>query len=163
MPRERPREERHREERPRARPREERPHEERDREERNREERPHEERDREERPRAEGDRREHEPERDRHDPERERPRPRRPALVARDAARSAARHVQGLTGRSPEGVTSLERTRDGWTIGIEIVETHRIPDSTDILAEYRVELDDRGELVSYRRAERYYRGRAENA
>ncbi|GAA1098674.1 gas vesicle protein [Streptomyces javensis] len=134
MPRERPREERHREERPRARPREER-----------------------------RERREHEPERERRrEPERERPRPGRPALVARDAARSAARHVRGLTGRTPEGVTSLERTEDGWTIGIEVVETHRIPDSTDILAEYRVELDDRGELVSYRRTERYYRGRAEN-
>ncbi|MEU8871060.1 gas vesicle protein [Streptomyces javensis] len=133
MPRERPREERHREERPRARPREER-----------------------------RERRAHEPERERREPERERPRPGRPALVARDAARSAARHVRGLTGRTPEGVTSLERTEDGWTIGIEVVETHRIPDSTDILAEYRVELDDRGELVSYRRTERYYRGRAEN-
>ncbi|MGW7690004.1 gas vesicle protein GvpO [Streptomyces asiaticus] len=141
MPRERPREERHREERPRARPREER------------ERREHE---------PERDRREHEPERERRDPERERSRPRRPALVARDAARSAARHVRGLTGRTPEGVTSLERTEDGWTIGIEVVETHRIPDSTDILAEYQVELDDRGELVSYRRTERYYRGRAEN-
>ncbi|MBI0376210.1 gas vesicle protein [Streptomyces albiflaviniger] len=140
MPRERPREERHREERPRARPRAER------------ERREHE---------PERERREHEPERHEHEPERER-RPRRPALVARDAARSAARHVRGLTGRAPEGVTSLERTEDGWTVGIEVVETHRIPDSTDILAEYRVELDDRGELVSYRRAERYYRGRAEN-
>ncbi|EXU67392.1 gas vesicle protein [Streptomyces sp. PRh5] len=135
------------------------------------------------RPRAERERREPEPERERHErepePERERHEPererherepepepereRRPRrLVARDAARSAARHVRGLTGRAPEGVTSLERTEDGWTIGIEVVETHRIPDSTDILAEYRVELDDHGELVSYRRAERYYRGRAEN-
>ncbi|MBP8538528.1 gas vesicle protein GvpO [Streptomyces sp. MK37H] len=159
MPRERPREEHHREERPRARPREERPREERDREERPREERPREERPRRE-PEPERDRREHEPERERREHERERPR--RPALVARDAARSAARHVRGLTGRTPEGITSLERTEDGWTIGIEVVETHRIPDSTDILAEYQVELDDRGELVSYRRAERYYRGRAEN-
>ncbi|MYU11277.1 gas vesicle protein [Streptomyces sp. SID8361] len=118
-------------------------------------ERPREEGHREERPRA----RTHESHevRDRH----ERPR-RRPALDARDAARSAARHVAGLTGRTPEGVTSLERREDGWSIGIEIVETHRIPDSTDILAEYRVELDGRGELVSYRRTERYYRGRAED-
>ncbi|MBD3008812.1 gas vesicle protein [Streptomyces sp. 5-10] len=153
MPRERPREERHREERPRARPREERDRSEREPE-RDRRDREPEERDRRER--------EPEPERDRSEPEPERPRTRRPALVARDAARSAAHHVQGLTGRAPEGVTSLERTEDGWTIGIEVVETHRIPDSTDLLAEYQVELDDSGELVSYRRTERYYRGRAEN-
>ncbi|WP_275558633.1 gas vesicle protein GvpO [Streptomyces sp. 5-6(2022)] len=151
MPRERPREERHREERPRARPREER-----DRSE------PEPERDRRDREPEERDRREREPEPERDRSEPERPRTRRPALVARDAARSAARHVQGLTGRAPEGVTSLERTEDGWTIGIEVVETHRIPDSTDLLAEYQVELDDSGELVSYRRTECYYRGRAEN-
>ncbi|BBJ39009.1 hypothetical protein SSPO_017270 [Streptomyces antimycoticus] len=132
--------------------------EERPREERRREERHHEER-REERPRTRP-----REERDRHEQghERERPRPRRPALDARDAARSAARHVEGLTGRAAEGVTSLERGKDGWVIGIEVVETHRIPDSTDILAEYQVELDDHGELASYRRTERYYRGRGEN-
>ncbi|AJZ83758.1 gas vesicle protein [Streptomyces antimycoticus] len=134
------------------------PPEERPREERRREERHHEER-REERSRT----RPHE-ERDRHEQghERERSRPRRPVLDARDAARSAARHVEGLTGRAAEGVTSLERGEDGWVIGIEVVETHRIPDSTDILAEYQVELDDHGELASYRRTERYYRGRGEN-
>ncbi|MFJ2345470.1 gas vesicle protein GvpO [Streptomyces antimycoticus] len=133
------------------------PPEERPREERRREERHHEER-REERSRT----RPHE-ERDRHEQghERERSRP-RPVLDARDAARSAARHVEGLTGRAAEGVTSLERGEDGWVIGIEVVETHRIPDSTDILAEYQVELDDHGELASYRRTERYYRGRGEN-
>ncbi|GAA3355395.1 hypothetical protein GCM10017744_017770 [Streptomyces antimycoticus] len=134
------------------------PPEERPREERRREERHHEER-REERPRTRP-----REERDRHEQghERERPRPRRPALDARDAARRAARHVEGLTGRAAEGVTSLERGKDGWVIGIEVVETHRIPDSTDILAEYQVELDDHGELASYRRTERYYRGRGEN-
>ena len=84
-----------------------------------------------------------------------------PAITARKAAQCAAEHVAGLTGQQAESVTSLERTDDGWLVGIEVVESHRIPDSTDILAVYRVELDDQGELVSYRRAERYYRGRAE--
>ena len=55
----------------------------------------------------------------------------------------------------------MERHEDGWLIGIEVLETHRIPDSTDILAEYRVEVDEQGGLVSYRRAQRYYRGRSE--
>ncbi|MFE9002947.1 gas vesicle protein GvpO [Streptomyces sp. NPDC007875] len=137
-------------------PPEERPPEERPREERPREERHHEERRREERPRTRP-----REERDRQEQGQEE-RPRRAALDARDAARSAARHVEGLTGRAAEGVTSLERGADGWVIGIEVVETHRIPDSIDILAEYQVELDDHGELASYRRTERYYRGRGEN-
>ncbi|WP_269856957.1 gas vesicle protein GvpO [Streptomyces sp. RPT161] len=83
------------------------------------------------------------------------------AITARKAAKCAAEQVAGLTGRQPESVTSLERTDNGWRVGIEVVESHRIPDSTDILAVYRVEVDDRGELISYGRSDRYYRGRAE--
>ncbi len=83
------------------------------------------------------------------------------AITAGQSARYAAEHVAGLTGRQPESVTSVERTDNGWCVGIEVVESRRIPDSTDILAVYRVEVDDGGELISYRRAERYYRGRAE--
>ncbi|MEU1942882.1 gas vesicle protein GvpO [Streptomyces sp. NPDC059474] len=145
-------------------PPEERPREEGQREERHDEERSHEERHREERSREERPRTRPRAERDRHEQghERERERPRRPALDARDAARRAARHVEGLTGRAAEGVTSLERGKDGWVIGIEVVETRRIPDSTDILAEYQVELDDSGELASYRRTERHYRGRGDD-
>lgn len=81
--------------------------------------------------------------------------------TAREAVARAAHHVQDLTGGEPEGVTSLERTGDGWRVDIEVVESRRIPDSTDILAVYRVEVDEEGELVSYRRAGRYYRGRAQ--
>ncbi|MEV6128696.1 gas vesicle protein GvpO [Streptomyces violaceusniger] len=143
-------------------PPEERPREERRREERHDEDRHDEDRHRDERHHEQRPRTRPRAERDRHEQGHERPRPRRPALDARDAARRAARHVEGLTGRAAEGVTSLERGKDGWAIGIEVVETHRIPDSTDILAEYQVELDDSGELASYRRTERYYRGRGED-
>jgi len=87
--------------------------------------------------------------------------PRRPAATARSAARSAARELRDLTGHDPESITSVERHEDGWLVGVEVLETHRIPDSTDILAEYRVEVDGEGGLVSYHRARRYYRGRSE--
>jgi hypothetical protein len=85
----------------------------------------------------------------------------RGTLTTREAAAHAALHVQALTGRGPENITSLERTESGWRVGIEVLETRRIPDSTDILAEYDVEVDSEGELVGYRRSRRYYRGRSE--
>jgi hypothetical protein len=58
-----------------------------------------------------------------------------------------------------EGVTGVERTEDGWLAGIEVVEDRRIPSSADILATYEAALDTEGELLSYRRARRYPRGR----
>jgi len=80
-------------------------------------------------------------------------------IGAAEAAGRAAAQVRAMTGRSPEGVTAVERTEDGWRIGIEVVESRRIPDSTDILALYRVDLDRDGELLAYRRENRYHRGR----
>ncbi|ROR46274.1 gas vesicle protein GvpO [Kitasatospora cineracea] len=80
-------------------------------------------------------------------------------IGAAEAAGRAAAQVRAMTGRSPEGVTSVERTEDGWRIGVEVVESHRIPDSTDILALYQVDLDHDGDLRSYRRESRYHRGR----
>ncbi|MEW1912907.1 gas vesicle protein GvpO [Kitasatospora sp. NPDC085895] len=89
---------------------------------------------------------------------------RRPAggkLTARRAAAVAADDVDDLTGRTPEGITSIDRTEDGWRIGVEVLESRRVPDSADILAVYLVALDDDGDLISYRRERRYYRGRPE--
>ncbi|MFI1335230.1 gas vesicle protein [Streptomyces sp. NPDC020845] len=85
-------------------------------------------------------------------------RPRRRPMDARGAAVSAVRQVWELTGEEPEGVVSLERGEEGWTVGVEVVEIHRVPDTADLLALYRVTVDDHGELVSYRRGKRYSRG-----
>ena len=82
-----------------------------------------------------------------------------PMLKAVDAAQLAVRQVQELTGRQPEGVTSLERGDEGWLVGVEVVESHRVPDSSDIMAVYQAQLDESGDLVAYHRVDRYPRGR----
>jgi hypothetical protein len=75
-----------------------------------------------------------------------------------ELARSAARELADLVGREPEGVVSLERTDDGWRVGVEVVETRRVPDTADVLAEYTVDVDEQGKLVGYHRSRRYTRG-----
>lgn len=82
-------------------------------------------------------------------------------IDARRAGALAADYVVAMTGRQPEGLTSLEHNDDGWHVGVEALESRRVPDSTDILALYRVDLDQDGGLVSYRRERRYYRGRVD--
>jgi Gas vesicle synthesis protein GvpO len=79
-------------------------------------------------------------------------------VSATTAARRAAQAVGELTGHDVETVISIEPCDDGWTVGVEVVETRRIPDSADILASYEVRLDCDGHLVSYRRTQRYARG-----
>ncbi|WP_433503468.1 gas vesicle protein GvpO [Pseudonocardia halophobica] len=75
-----------------------------------------------------------------------------------EAARRAAEQIVSLTGRELESVVSIERRDEGWSIGVEVVETRRIPDSADILAVFEVDVDSRGDLHGYRRTGRYSRG-----
>lgn len=85
-------------------------------------------------------------------------RPRR--TTAMEAARSAAEQLAELTGREPECVVGIESVdHDGWHVDLEVVESRRIPDSTDVLAIYQVHVDEAGDLLGYRRERRYIRGR----
>lgn len=75
-----------------------------------------------------------------------------------DVASRAAEQLRELTGRQVEGVTGLERTEDGWTVRLEVVESRRIPDTADVLSLYEIQVDDRAELTGCRRLRRYARG-----
>lgn len=73
-------------------------------------------------------------------------------------ARRACSDLEELIGREVEGIISLQRTDDGWCFGVEVLETARIPNTADVLAEYEVNADRRGRLVGYHRVRRYARG-----
>ncbi|MGV9770517.1 gas vesicle protein GvpO [Streptosporangium sp. NPDC003464] len=88
---------------------------------------------------------------------------RRPrGLTAATAGRAGLRHIADLTGKAPEGVTFVQPQENGWRVGVEVVEDRRIPSSGDILALYEAEMDQEGDLLSYRRTRRYKRGRGDD-
>jgi hypothetical protein len=74
----------------------------------------------------------------------------------------AADQLYTLTGREPEGIAGLERSDDGWTVQVELLELRRIPSTTDVIGLYEVRTDHQGELQGYRRLRRYARGAAED-
>ncbi|KJK47920.1 gas vesicle protein [Streptomyces sp. NRRL F-4428] len=74
------------------------------------------------------------------------------------AMRLAAQQLSELLGRPPESVSALKPTEGGWEAQVEVVELERIPDTTSVLASYKVTIDEEGELVSYERTRRYSRG-----
>jgi hypothetical protein len=82
----------------------------------------------------------------------------RKRMSGTQVAASAAKQLLELTGKAAEGVTGLERSEDGWTVQVEVVEVRRIPDTTDVLALYEVSVDSDGDLEGYRRLRRYTRG-----
>jgi Gas vesicle synthesis protein GvpO len=73
-------------------------------------------------------------------------------------AGAAVEIVRQLTGKSPESVTGLQRSDDGWRVAVDVLELERIPSTTDVLATYEVTLDDQGELQGCSRVHRYLRG-----
>ena len=75
------------------------------------------------------------------------------------AVKKAIEEFSTLTGRPPESVVGTRWKDDHWSVRLEVVESRRIPDSADLLAEYEVELDADGELMAYDRKDRYVRGR----
>lgn len=82
-----------------------------------------------------------------------------PKISANKATVAALKQLQLLTTRTPESVVGLVAHEDGWRITIEVVESARIPNTADIMAEYEVDIDGSGELTGYTRQSRYFRGR----
>ncbi|WP_091326385.1 gas vesicle protein [Geodermatophilus ruber] len=79
-------------------------------------------------------------------------------LPLTEIVRRAASQFAELVGREPEGVSGVRRSEDGWSALIDVVELDRIPASTSVMATFRVDLDEHGDLVSYERLRRYHRG-----
>ncbi|MEV1050279.1 gas vesicle protein [Streptomyces sp. NPDC049887] len=88
----------------------------------------------------------------------EQPAKRKRKDTAARAMRSAAQQLAQLLGRPPESVSALRPTEDGWEADVEVVELERIPETTSVMASYRVTLDKEGDLVAYERKRRYTRG-----
>ena len=76
------------------------------------------------------------------------------------AVRAAREILEELTGRQAETVASLVRTDEGWSVTLDIVETEKVPRTTDIMGSYVVEVDGDGELVRCERVSRFVRGQA---
>lgn len=87
---------------------------------------------------------------------------RRNGLSAADAVRRVREELPELLGRPVESVLGVQPDDDGgWEVTVSVVELARIPNTTDILGAYRVNLDSDGELIGYGRQRRYPRSQAD--
>jgi hypothetical protein len=81
-------------------------------------------------------------------------------LSAAELSAAALRTVQELTGYEPEAVTALEWDGELWQVTVDALELERIPNTTDILGEYVIQLDEGGVLHGYKRTRRFQRAHA---
>jgi hypothetical protein len=82
-------------------------------------------------------------------------------MSARDLALEAKATIKDMTGMEPEKVSGLQWDGETWLVTVEVCELSRIPNTTDVMAGYVVQLDDSGGLLGYKRDHRYLRGEAD--
>jgi Gas vesicle synthesis protein GvpO len=83
-------------------------------------------------------------------------------LSTQELAKAALRTVEELTGFTPEAVTGLEWDGEEWQLTVQALELSRTPNTTDVLGEYQVKLDERGALRGYKRTGRHVRGQVDS-
>jgi hypothetical protein len=74
------------------------------------------------------------------------------------AVGAALQQFTALTGKHPESLTGMRATEAGWSVLVDVLELERIPDSTSVMALYRIDLDRHGHLLACERLRRFHRG-----
>jgi hypothetical protein len=82
-------------------------------------------------------------------------------LSAKELTEAAVSTIADLTGFEPESAAGLQWDGESWLVTVDVLELARIPNTTDVLASYVVQLDDRGGLLGYKRVRRFVRGQVE--
>ena len=82
---------------------------------------------------------------------------------ASELTRSARETIEDLTGFAPESVSGLQWDGETWLVSVDVCELERIPNTTDVMATYVVQLDDRAGLQGYKRTRRFQRGHGEES
>jgi Gas vesicle synthesis protein GvpO len=85
----------------------------------------------------------------------------RPSMSAKEMTRAAMELLQDLTGHEPEAATGLMWDGESWLVTVDVLELSRIPNTTDLLGTYVVQLDGDGNLSGYKRTRRFQRSQAE--
>lgn len=67
------------------------------------------------------------------------------------------RQMEAITGLVPDAISRLDRSAEGWTLGIDMLEHRSVPRTQDLLAAYEVMLDPAGDVVTWRRTARFVR------
>lgn len=76
-------------------------------------------------------------------------------IEIRDHVREVA---ADLIGRDLDGIAAIHRNDGTWTVAVDVVERHSVPDTQDIMGRYEIHLGSNGEIQEYNCSSRYRRG-----
>ena len=80
------------------------------------------------------------------------------ALAMTEVAERAKRQLAEVTGFKPVAAVGSYRDAKGWHVSVDMLEMARLPDSTDLLGTYVVELDEEGSMLKFEKKRSRLRG-----
>ncbi|MBI2304651.1 MAG: gas vesicle protein [Chloroflexi bacterium] len=76
----------------------------------------------------------------------------------RELAERAKSQLAEVTGLKPVTVTGAFKDEKGWHVTLDMLEMARIPTATDVLGDYKVLLDEDGNMLRFERNRTRMRG-----
>lgn len=84
-----------------------------------------------------------------------------PLQLSRIGAK-AVEELAELLGVPAERVTGIRKADHGWLVTVEVLEMTRVPETSDVMADYEVEVTTQGRITGFRRLHRYLRSELES-
>ncbi len=60
--------------------------------------------------------------------------------------------------KEPESISSVEKTKEGWTVQCEVLEKKSVPETYDLLKVYEFKLDGNGKITGFKQLHKIRRG-----
>lgn len=66
--------------------------------------------------------------------------------------------ITELLGKKPEGISSIEKNNEGWTIICDVLEKKSIPETYDLLKVFEFMVDKEGRVIRFKQLRKIRRG-----
>lgn len=70
---------------------------------------------------------------------------------------AGVRQFVALSGATPERVSGVRSSEEGWSVLVDVVELERVPSTTSVMCTYRLDLDADALLTGFERVRRFTR------
>ena len=66
--------------------------------------------------------------------------------------------IKEVLKKEPETISSIEKTKEGWTIQCDVLEKKSIPETYDLLKIFEFRLDGNGKITGFKQLKKIRRG-----
>ena len=70
----------------------------------------------------------------------------------------AVPQIRTLLNKEPEGISSIEKTNEGWKVSCEVLDKKSVPETYDLLKVYGFMLDKEAKVTSFKLLKKIRRG-----